>query len=92
MILNHTQHRKYIFPINSFDLLSMSGLGQSKKPRARGSTLATVASSTTTENLDIAKRDKLEKETEIKCNEDDCVPQVADGVWGIESDDDILQM
>ena len=68
----------------------MSGPGQSKRPRAGDSPLATVASSTTRENLDIFKRYTLENETEIKCDEDDCVPQVADGVCGIESDDDIL--
>ena len=58
----------------------MSGLGQSKRPLAGGSTLSTVASSTTTENLDIFE---LENDTEFKCDEDDCVPQIADGVWGI---------
>ena len=90
MILNRIQYRKYISPIDLFDLLSMSGLGQSKSPRAGGSTLATVASSTITENLDIVERYHLENGTEIKCNSDGCVPQVADGVQGIERDDDIL--
>ena len=79
-----------MFPIDSIDLLIRSRLGQSKRPRAHGSTLATVASSTTTENLGIVERYIIETETEIKCNEDDCVPQVADGVWDNESDDDIL--
>ena len=40
--------------------------------------------------LDIVEQYILENETESKCDEDGCVPQVADDVCGIESDDDIL--
>ena len=70
----------------------MSGPGQSRRPQAGGSPLATVASSTTTENIDNVKQCNLENDTENNCDEDDCVPQVADGVCGIESDEDMLQM
>ena len=58
----------------------MSGPGQSKRPREGDSTLATVASSTTAEYLDIVKRQILENEIKMKCDEDNCVPQVADCV------------
>ena len=68
----------------------MSGPCQSKRPRAGGSTLATVASSTTAESLGIVEQYYLENETEVECDGDDCVAQVADCVCGIESYDDIL--
>ena len=40
--------------------------------------------------LDIVEQYILENKTDSKRDENDCVPQVADDVCGIESDDDIL--